>query len=41
MAIFLIERDEAEKAYKAGALQEGTLIPEFEAEKTKKKEESK
>jgi len=36
MAIFLAEREEAEKAYKEGALQEGTMIPEFEA----KKEES-
>lgn len=37
MAIFLAEREEAEKAYKAGALQEGTVIPEFEV----KGEESK
>ena len=40
MAIFLVEREEAEKAYKKGALQEGTVIPEFEVEKTTKKEES-
>jgi hypothetical protein len=33
MAIFLAPREEAEKAYKDGALQEGTVIPEFEAEK--------
>jgi hypothetical protein len=30
MAIFLADRDEAEKAYKEGALAEGTEIPEFE-----------
>jgi hypothetical protein len=36
MAIFLADREEAVKAYKAGALQEGTKIPEFEI----KKEES-
>ncbi len=40
MAIFLIGRDEAEKAYKKGALQEGTVIPEFEAERAKKEESS-
>jgi len=40
MAIFLVEREKAEKAYKKGALQEGTVIPEFELEKTTKKEES-
>jgi hypothetical protein len=33
MAIFLAPREEAEKAYKAGALQDGTVIPEFEVEK--------
>ena len=33
MAIFLAGREEAVKAYKAGALQEGTVIPEFEIEK--------
>ena len=33
MAIFLINRKEAEKAYKEGALQKGTVIPEFEVEK--------
>ena len=33
MAIFLINREEAKKAYKEGALQKGTVIPEFEAEK--------
>lgn len=30
MAIFLADRKEAEKAYKAGALENGTSIPEFE-----------
>jgi len=30
MAIFLADREEAKKAYKAGALAEGTEIPEFE-----------
>ena len=29
MAIFLTDREEAEKAYKEGAMQEGTLIPEY------------
>jgi 2-oxoglutarate ferredoxin oxidoreductase subunit delta len=38
MAIFLADRVEAEKAYKAGALQEGTEIPEFEIESRKKEE---
>ncbi len=33
MAIFLAPKEEAEKAYKAGAVQEGTVIPEFEVEK--------
>ena len=33
MAIFLAPREEAKKAYKAGAVQEGTVIPEFEVEK--------
>jgi hypothetical protein len=33
MAIFLAERDEARKAYDAGAVAEGTVIPEFDAEK--------
>ena len=35
MAIFLADRGEAEKAYKAGALQEGTDIPEFEKDSPK------
>ena len=35
MAIFLAPREEAEKAYKAGAVQEGTVIPEFETEEEK------
>ena len=38
MAIFLADRDEAEKAYKAGNLQEGTEIPEFESDSSKKEE---
>jgi hypothetical protein len=33
MAIFLAERDEARKAYDTGAIEEGTVIPEFDAEK--------
>lgn len=37
MAIFLADREEAEKAYKAGALQEGTEIPEFKIEKEEPK----
>ncbi len=32
MAIFLADKDEAKEAYDAGALQEGTVIPEFEKE---------
>ena len=36
MAIFLADREEAEKAYKAGALEEGTEIPEFERDSSKK-----
>jgi hypothetical protein len=38
MAIFLADRDEAEKAYRAGALAEGTDIPEFEGDSPKKEE---
>jgi hypothetical protein len=34
MAIFLAERDEAKKAYEEGAVQEGTVIPEFDQEST-------
>jgi formate hydrogenlyase subunit 6/NADH:ubiquinone oxidoreductase subunit I len=30
MAIFLAEREEAKEAYDAGALQDGTVIPEFD-----------
>ena len=30
MAIFLADKDEAQKAHKKGALQEGTIIPEFD-----------
>jgi 2-oxoglutarate ferredoxin oxidoreductase subunit delta len=33
MAIFLADREEAKKAYESGALQEGTVIPEFEKKK--------
>lgn len=33
MAIFLADREEAKKAYKTGAVAEGTVIPEFDAEK--------
>jgi len=32
MAIFLANRDEAKKAYEAGAIEEGTAIPEFDKE---------
>ena len=32
MAIFLAEKDEAKKAYDAGAVEEGTVIPEFDME---------
>ncbi|MHA1245720.1 MAG: 4Fe-4S dicluster domain-containing protein [Candidatus Thorarchaeota archaeon] len=39
MAIFLADREEAREAYEAGALEEGTRIPEFEAEKPKKEAE--
>jgi len=35
MAIFLAERDEAKKAYEEGAIEEGTVIPEFEKESVK------
>ncbi len=38
MAIFLADRGEAEKAYKAGNLQEGTDIPEFEKDSPRKEE---
>ena len=38
MAIFLADREEAEKAYKTGALQEGTDIPEFENDSPKTEE---
>ena len=39
MAIFLADREEAREAYEAGALEEGTRIPEFEGEKSKKEAE--
>ncbi|MHA2378096.1 MAG: hypothetical protein ACXADS_02380 [Candidatus Thorarchaeota archaeon] len=32
MAIFLSDKDEARKAFEAGAVEEGTVIPEFEEE---------
>ncbi len=32
MAIFLADKEEARRAFEAGAVEEGTLIPEFEAE---------
>ncbi len=32
MAIFLADKDEARKAYEAGAVEEGTVIPEFDEE---------
>jgi len=32
MAIFLADRDEAKKAYEAGTIDEGTVIPEFDEE---------
>jgi len=38
MAIFLADREEAEKAYKEGALEEGTHIPEFERDSPEKEE---
>lgn len=41
MAIFLAGRDEAKKAFRAGALEEGTVIPEFEAKPSEGKEEAK
>ncbi len=36
MAIFLADREEAKKAYEKGAVEEGTIIPEFD--KTEKEE---
>ena len=39
MAIFLALKEEAKKAFDAGALQEGTVIPEFDG--SEKKEEEK
>ncbi len=38
MAIFLADREKAEKAYESGALEEGTEIPEFEKDLLKKEE---
>jgi hypothetical protein len=32
MAIFLAKKEEARKAYDAGAMEENTVIPEFEQE---------
>jgi 2-oxoglutarate ferredoxin oxidoreductase subunit delta len=41
MAIFLANREEAQQAFEAGNLEEGTAIPEFEAMLPKSKEKSK
>jgi 2-oxoglutarate ferredoxin oxidoreductase subunit delta len=41
LAIFLADRDEAKKAYDAGSIDEGTVIPEFDQEAAKKKEATK
>jgi 2-oxoglutarate ferredoxin oxidoreductase subunit delta len=41
MAIFLANREEAQQAYNAGAIQEGTIIPEFEVKSSEVKEKSK
>jgi hypothetical protein len=30
MAIFLADREEARRAYEKGAVEEGTIIPEFD-----------
>jgi hypothetical protein len=38
MAIFLADRKEAEKAYEAGSLEEGTEIPEFERDSPKEED---
>ncbi len=40
MAIFLSEREEAKEAYEKGALDEGTLIPEFMGDGREHEEES-
>ncbi|MCK5239982.1 MAG: 4Fe-4S binding protein [Candidatus Thorarchaeota archaeon] len=39
MAIFLAEKEDAEEAYKTGAMEEGTLIPEFMGKGTVEEEE--
>ncbi|MGQ4911256.1 MAG: 4Fe-4S dicluster domain-containing protein [Candidatus Thorarchaeota archaeon] len=36
MAIFLADREEAKKAHESGALQEGTVIPEFDRESSER-----
>ncbi len=41
LAIFLADRGEAKKAYDAGSIEEGTVIPEFDQEAAKKKEATK
>jgi len=41
MAIFLASREEAQQAFKAGNLEEGTKIPEFEIKPPESKEKSK
>jgi len=41
MAIFLANREEAQKAFSAGNLEEGTSIPEFEKKPPEQKEKSK
>ncbi len=41
MAIFLANREEAQQAFKAGNLEEGTTIPEFEIKPPESKEKSK
>jgi 2-oxoglutarate ferredoxin oxidoreductase subunit delta len=41
MAIFLANREEAQEAFNAGNLEEGTTIPEFEGKLSESKEKSK
>ena len=41
MAIFLANRGEAQQAFNARELEEGTVIPEFEAMPSESKEKSK
>jgi 2-oxoglutarate ferredoxin oxidoreductase subunit delta len=35
MAIFLVDRDEAEEAVKTGTVEEGTVVPELEVDSSK------